>query len=371
MKMTGIIFSNIYDHAMGALTAKRTVASLPFGGRYRQIDFVLSNMVNSNINNIGVITKYNYQSLMDHLGSCTEWDLNRKNSRLVILPPFVSGNTGLYKGKLEALYTAISFLERYGAEYVLLSDSTTICNIDYERILKEHIKSGKDITAVVQKIKEDTIREYDLVIEADEDLNPVSLAVGIKPRSGQYAALGMYVMRTKELIEVIRDSVARGLCYLEKEFIQKQFNMGKLTANISEFTGSVLINNSIQSYYENSLKLMDENVRNDLFSPDNPIYTKVRDEFPTLYEKGSLVNDCLVADGCEISGTAENCIIFRDVKIKKGAVVTNSIVMQGTVIGEDSSINCAILDKDVTVSPGTRLMGVTVSPIIIQKGERI
>jgi len=150
-RLSGIIFSNIYDGALGDLTAKRTVASLPFGGRYRQIDFVLSNMVNSNITSVGVITKYNYESLMDHLGSCEEWDLNRKNGGLYIIPPFAFGRSDVYHGKLEALHTALNFLKSQNTEYIVLSDTITICNIDYREVLANHIKSGRDITAIASK----------------------------------------------------------------------------------------------------------------------------------------------------------------------------------------------------------------------------
>jgi len=167
-RLSGIIFSNIYDGALGDLTAKRTVASLPFGGRYRQIDFVLSNMVNSNITSVGVITKYNYESLMDHLGSCEEWDLNRKNGGLYIIPPFAFGRSDVYHGKLEALYTALNFLKSQNSEYIVVSDTITICNIDYRQVLDNHIASGKDVTAIAAHPRSNH-DNYPAVFEVDED----------------------------------------------------------------------------------------------------------------------------------------------------------------------------------------------------------
>ena len=145
MEAMGIIFSNIYDNNMGELTRERTSASIPFGSRYRQIDFALSNMANSKISNIGIVTKYNYQSLMDHLGNCEEWDL-KLGEGVRFLPPYATGHTGAYRGKLEALQTAMPVLGRCDAEYVVLSDTTVLCAIDFAAVLDEHIASGCDIT---------------------------------------------------------------------------------------------------------------------------------------------------------------------------------------------------------------------------------
>ena len=144
MKLMGIVFSNIYDELLGEITRNRTLASVPFGGRYRLIDFVLSNMVHSGISNVGVITKSNYQSLMDHIGKGKEWDLDRKRDGLFILPPFAAGQSNVYKGKLEVLHGAITYLNRSVETYVVLSDSNAICSIDYTDVLKKHIDSAAD-----------------------------------------------------------------------------------------------------------------------------------------------------------------------------------------------------------------------------------
>ena len=149
MEAMGIIFSNIYDSKMGDLTWERTSGSIPFGGRYRQIDFVLSNMCNSGIRNIGIITKYNYQSLMDHLANCEDWDLHL-GENVRFLPPYATGHTGAYRGKLEALQTALPVLERSDTEYVILSDTTVLCAIDFSKVVDAHVASGCDLTFVAK-----------------------------------------------------------------------------------------------------------------------------------------------------------------------------------------------------------------------------
>lgn len=373
MEMIGIIFSNIYDNAMADLTYNRTVASLPFGGRYRQIDFVLSNMVNSGISQIGVITKYNYQSLMDHLGSCSEWDLNNKNGGIFLLPPFVTGQAGVYRGKLEALHVALNFLSKRQEEYVLLSDSTTICNIDYDPILEEHIESGCDITAISHEFRpEDQGVTHDLLLKADSSGTVTDMAVNLEGQQDDaLVGMGMFLMKREQLIEVIKTSVARDLHHFEREFMLRGFRQGLLTVHAAKFEGTVLRNDSVSVYFKNNLRLAEESVRKDIFRSDRPIYTKVRDEIPSFYGESSQVNDCIIADGCRIEGTVENAVLFRNVTVGKGSVVKDCVIMQGTKIGENCHLDRVILDKDVTVRDGVELKGANTSPIVIKKGETV
>lgn len=372
MNMTGIIFSNIYDSYLGELTKHRTLASLPFGGRYRLIDFVLSNMSNSGVINAGIITKYNYQSLMDHLGSCEEWDMNRKNGRVFILPPFGTGQTNVYQGKLEALYGALTFLRHTKEKYVLLTDSNIICNIDYELVLKDHIKSGAQITVVAHHNdpgEEDDLAKF--VLTQDDDGNVTDIAINHSYDEKSLCGMGMFIIEKDLLIQEVAEAVAHGRYHLERDFVQRRFLAGELTVNVYEFKRQVLRNRDIRSYFRNNLRLLDESVRRDIFTPQNPIYTKVRDEVPTYYDKEANVNECLIADGCHIEGSASNSVIFRNVMIEKGATVENSVVMQGTVIRSSACVKNAILDKDVEITEGQTLIGADNSPVIIRKGSRI
>lgn len=371
MKMSGIIFSNIYDTPMGDLTRHRTVASMPFGGRYRFIDFVLSNMVNANISSIGIITKYNYQSLMDHIGGGAAWDLNTKDSNLFILPPFSTGVTNVYRGNLEALYNAVSFLNATKPDYVLLCDTTVICNIDFNDALQSHINSGADVTAICSsKIEEYECDSNDLVI-TEKDGIVDDLAIGYMLGEKAKIGMGMFIIERKALLNIINSYVARGRYSFEKDYLLTSFVNNSIKINAYEFKGTVLRNHNVVSYFKNSFKLMKPEIRNDIFGSGGVIRTKVRDQAPTYYHDGSVADNCIVADGCEIYGEVENSILFRDVKIEKGAKVKNSIVMQGTIIGSDSNVNYAIIDKDVTVSQGAGLTGAPQTPIIIHKGEII
>lgn len=369
MKAMGVIFSNIYDSSLGELTNHRTVASLPFGGRYRQIDFILSSMSNSGIYNIGIITKYNYRSLMDHLGNCSDWDLNRKNEGVVILPPFASGNMGVYKGKLEALYSAVRFIDNPNYDVVVVSDSTVLCNIDFRPAIEQHIQSGADVTVVANRQADG--RRHPLVLEAQKDGKVRSLRLDSAADEGSLVGMGMFIFTRRKLVDAINDSYSRGLVHLERDYIQREFNDKQLRVFAYPFEGVVLRNEDTRSYYANSLALLKKEVREGLFSSERPVYTKVRDEIPTYYGEGSEVQDCLIADGCRVFGHVENSVIFRDVSIAAGAEIKSCIVMQGTVIGKNARLECVILDKNVTVSDGAVLKGTPQHAVIVKKGELV
>ncbi|MBQ9545271.1 MAG: glucose-1-phosphate adenylyltransferase subunit GlgD [Clostridia bacterium] len=371
MKAMGIIFSNIYDSSLGELTNVRTVASLPFGGRYRQIDFVLSNMSNSGIYNVGIITKYNYRSLMDHLGNCADWDLNRKNEGVVFLPPFASGNTGVYKGKLEALYSAVHFINNPDYDLVVVCDSTILCNVDFRKAMKKHVQSGSDVTVVVNREPEKLHHAHPLVLKTDRRGKVTEMMIDAPVRPGTCVGMGMFIFNRALLIEALRDTYSRGLVHLERDYLQKRFNEGALKISTYHFDGVVLRNEDVRSYYANNMALLDADIRAGLFKRESPIYTKVRDEAPTYYGRGSEVSDCVIADGCAIFGSVKNSVLFRGVSVSRGSKIRGCIVMQGTTIGKCADLECVILDKNVTVTDGAVLKGTPEHPVIVQKGETV
>ena len=338
MEAMGIIFSNIYDSKMGDLTWERTSGSIPFGGRYRQIDFVLSNMSNSGIRNIGIITKYNYQSLMDHLANCEDWDLHL-GENVRFLPPYATGHTGAYRGKLEALQTALPVLERSDTEYVILSDTTVLCAIDFSKV--------------------------------DENGKVVDLAVDYCAPADYLTGMSMFVIERKKLLNIIHELVPHGKCYFERDFVLPQYNEGKLSVNVYSFQNIALFNESLQQYYTNNLSLLDQEVRHSLFQTSLPIYTKVRDSVPTLFGEHGQASDCLVADGCHIFGKANHSVIFREVDLDEDTEVESSVLMQGSKVGARSKLRYVILDKNVTVKPDTKLQGTPEHPLYISKGATV
>lgn len=371
MEAMGIIFSNIYDSKMGALTELRTSASIPVGGRYRQIDFILSSMANSGIRHIGIITKYNYQSLMDHLGSCQEWDLNLNTHGVVFLPPYATGHTGVYRGKLEALQTALPVLESDNQEFVVLADSNVMASVDFRKVVDAHVASGCDITVVAKAGIADGSKIYHFALKADENQKATIMGCDYAAPSDYLVGMGMFVISRKRLIQTINEMVPHGNYHLERDFIMSVFKTGELSVNVYPFEGEALFNDSVEAYYKNNMSLLDADVRRSLFRGEVPIYTKVRDEVPTLYGKKAEVGNCVVADGCRLSGKLENSVVFREVKVEEGGEVRDSIVMQGCVIEKGASIQYTILDKNVTVKSGTKLLGSPEHPLIIRKGVTV
>lgn len=370
MKAMGIIFSNIYDSTLGELTNHRTVASLPFGGRYRQIDFILSNMSNSGIYKVGLITKYNYRSLMDHLGSAADWDLRRKNEGLVILPPFASGHTGVYKGKLEALYSAEAFINNPSYDYVVIADTTVLFNLDFRPAIENHIKSGADVTVISNREIDDNAKKHPLILYANKKNRVESILIDSPPDEMSFVGMGVFIMKRELLVEAINESHSKGYVHFEKDYLQRYFNVGKLKVNVYEFKGTVLRNENIKNYYANNMALLQEKTRNGLFAK-NPIYTKVRDEMPTYYGEGSKIGNSIMADGCKLYGEVTDSVLFRDVKVSEGSVVKGCIIMQGARIGSNSKLECVILDKNVTVTENAELKGTPEHPVIVKKGETV
>ena len=371
METMGIIFSNIYDDKMGQLTEVRTSASIPVGGRYRQIDFILSSMANSGIKHIGIITKYNYQSLMDHLGSCQEWDLNLDYKGVCLLPPYSTGHNGVYRGKLEALQNALPVLQSGDQEYVVLSDSNILAAVDFRKVVDEHIASGADLTVVTKEGIADGKNVCHFAVKADADGTVEQMGCDFAAPKGYLASMGMFVMNRKRLIQTIGEMVPHGHYHFERDFIMTVFKMGLLKVHAYRFNGIALSNDSLEAYYQNNMALLRSDVRQSLFRGEVPIYTKVRDEVPSHYGPASEISNCLAADGCRLDGFAENSILFREVVIEEDAEVRDCVVMQGCTIEKGASIQYTILDKNVTVKAGTKLLGSPEHPLIIRKGVTV
>ncbi len=371
METMGIIFSNIYDSKLGALTEVRTSASIPVGGRYRQIDFVLSSMANSGIKHIGIITKYNYQSLMDHLGSCQEWDLNLDAKGVCLLPPYSTGHNSVYRGKLEALLNALPVLESGNQEYVVLGDTNIMAAVDFRKVIDNHIASGCNVTMVAKKGIANGQEICHFAVKTDENNVAQAMSCDYAAPADYSVSMGMFVMKRAQLIEVIKELVPHGYYHFERDFLMNVSKMGRIKVNVYHFEGVALSNDTVEAYYANNMKLLEGDVRKSLFKGEVPIYTKVRDEVPTLYGKNCDIANCIVADGCRLSGSVENSVIFREVKVEEGAEVKDSIVMQGSTIEKGASIQYTILDKDVTVKAGTKLLGSPEHPLIIRKGVTV
>jgi glucose-1-phosphate adenylyltransferase len=363
----GIIFSNMHDESVHELTSQRTMGSIPYGGRYRLIDFVLSNMYNSGITKVGVITKSNYQSLMDHLGSGKEWDLSRKREGLFILPPFGRAQSGIYKGRLDALIGIRSFIHRSTSDYVIMADCDTICNMNYSLPLESHIANKADVTVICKQRHCDTADTMGDVAYMSDKGGRVSELVMDPPQAGDYdIGLNMWIVNKSFLENILDDAQSRNYQSFERDILQQGCDKYRIFKwDFNGYAGHV---NTIQQYFHTNMDLLDSDIREELFFKYGHIYTKVRDDVPAKYSDSATVSNSMIADGCTIEGEVENSVIFRGVSVGKGAKVSNSIVMQGTKIDRNVKLNYVIIDKDVFIKDNRILMGFDSYPLYITKG---
>lgn len=366
----GLVFANMHDTTLGDMTKNRTMGSVMFGGRYRLIDFPLSNMVNSGISEVGVITKSNYQSLLDHLGSAREWDLARKKGGLYILPPFGNVESTLYRGRIEALYGAMSFIKHSRAKYVILSDCDVVTNIDYKPIVAAHIESGADITAVAHTgvYSSDDIKTS-TVFNVDADKNVTSVLINPDISGTCTTSLNVFVMSMDSLIETVNDAMARGNVSFERNILQEKCR--ELKIKIYEYDNYFSKLNSPESYFKSNMALLEPENARKLFVPKRSIYTKVSDNAPVKYDLDSKVSNSLIADGCIIEGEVENSVLFRGVKVGKGAKVKNCILMQGTVVGDNAELSYLITDKNVSICENHILTSSPQYPMYVGKGASV
>lgn len=366
----GLIFANMHELTVTDLTKNRAMASIPFGGRYRLIDFPLSNCVNSGITNVGVVTKSNYQSLLDHIGSGDEWDLSRKTGGLHFLPPYSNNytNSGLYRGRLEALSGVKNFIKNAHAEYVLLSDCDCVANVDYKKVVDYHEEKGADITVVYGKNVFTPEQTKTRTILKLNDKGEVYDVVIRPEMAGEFdASMNIFVMSKDFLMKIINESESRNLYSFEIDILQHRLKELKVCGY--RFDGYYSQIDSIQSYYQANMEIMKREVRSELFNFTDPIYTKVRDEAPAKYGLDASVKSSLIADGCIIEGTVENSVLFRGVKVGKGAVVKNCILMQDTEVGDKCELNYVVADKNVKVGNYRSLCGTIDYPIFVNKGS--
>lgn len=370
--MFGLIYTGEANAQLRELTFSRSVAAVPFGGRYRAIDFMLSDIVNTGISNVGIITQRNYHSLMDHLGSGKEWDLHRKRDGLFILPPFVTrDNTGVYRGTVDAIRSVMGYIRRSAQKYVILTGSHTLYNTTYDKMLRQHIETGADITIMYNEEHEfNRAEQYDdLRLTINENGRITDLALNPYMPDSPFMGCDAYIMEKTLLEYLVEDAAAHG----EFDFMQDVLikNVNKYRFCGWKYNGYVARLNSVNAFYKHNLALLQPAVQQDLFNSAHPIYTKVKDEVPANYCGSGSARNSVIADGCIIEGEVENSVLFRGVHVGKGAKVKNCILMQATYIGDNSELSYMVLDKGVIVLNGRRLSGHENYPVILRKGVTV
>lgn len=366
----GIINLNEDEALLREMTRHRPLAAVPFAGRYRIIDFILSSMVNSGIHNVGILAQHKYRALMDHVRSGKEWDLARKQDGLFILPPVQNTAGGKAAGDVENFYGNLDYMKSSRQTHVIISGSAMVCNINYRKAYQFHENTKADVTMIYkeQELGKDNLCQCTL-LECDAAGHVTDIAVKPANAFSGKVFMEMYIMSKELLIDLVTGCKARSGTDLLKDGIIK--NLGKLDIYGYAYKGFLAPIHSIPSYYRHSIELLKPDKWQELFFKSGPVYTKVKDEAPVKYKESADVRNAMIANGCVIEGTVENSILFRGVTVRRGAHIRNSIIMQKCDVGENAKIENVICDKDVSISAGRRLQGEPSYPVVIEKGSRI
>ncbi len=366
LRMMGLIAANYSDESFAQLTKARPVASLPFGGRYRLVDFPLSNMVNSGIYTVGLITPYMYRSILDHVGVGKEWSLSRRVGGMFILPGSIYGLKKI-NGKflLRDIIQNKQYLERSQHEYVVVTASSKVYNIDFRLVAEAHAAANADITLIYKKAGDNT-NSRDLMLELKDGGRVCGLSD--KASAGENMFIDAFIINRELLLNITDWYEATSYMDLT-EIIADNLDTWRVCS--FEFTGYLGKADNVNTYMQTSQDLLNRKIAQELFNPDRPITTKIQDSPPAKYFADADVKNSLISSGCIIRGSVINSIVSRGVTVEKGAVIKNCVIMQNTVIGKAAVLENVICDKYAVIREGVRLYGNLSDPILVGKGQDV
>ncbi|MDO4700993.1 MAG: glucose-1-phosphate adenylyltransferase subunit GlgD [Erysipelotrichaceae bacterium] len=347
----------------------RPVAAINFLGRYRIIDFLLSNMTNSGISNIQVYIKNKPRSLIDHVKE-SNFNINSKRGKIHVLYGESQITQEIYNHDISSYMSNMEFIERSNKPYVIVAPSHMVYRIDFNDVLNKHIETGNDITLIytsTDHAKEEFFMAD--IVNIDSNNRVTSFVKNRGKYKSRNISLECYVMSKRLFIEMVNKAANTSSLYWFKDIIAESCD--ELDIRGYQHKGYVACINSLPAYYRASMELRQYQYAKDLFKQDWPIHTKTNDSCPTLYDNGASVSNSIVANGCQIEGTVINSVIGRNVIIKKGAIVENCVILPNAYIGEDTKINTCVIDREAIVHHVKKLQGTLESPIYVKRRDRI
>ena len=367
MKAVGIILAGGNNSRLGELIKTRAVSAIPVGSCFRAIDFALSNLSNSGIGKVAVLAQYNARSLQDHMSSSKWWNFGRKYGGLFVFSPYLSDDNAFwFRGTADSIYQNMTFLRRSQEEYVIITSGDAVYKADFGKLVQSHAHSGADLTIAYKEAEPGIdLRDYGVLTLGE---NNTVLDLEEKPLDPQSSltSLGIYVIKRTLLIDLLEDTISEGHFDLVKDIFVRYRK--KLKIHGYNFDGYWKAIKTVKGYFDINMDFLRADIRR-IFSQEQPyIETKPKDEPPAKYNAKADVSDCLVGAGSIISGHAFHSVLFRRVYIGDDSSVRNSVVMEGSRIGNNCVIENVILDKYVVISDGTKLIGDLNNPSIISKG---
>lgn len=369
MKAVGIILAGGSSNKMKELTRKRAAAAMPIAGSYRAIDFALSNMSNSHVQKVAVLTQYNSRSLNEHLNSSKWWDFGRKHGGLYVFTPTITAdNSFWFRGTADAIYQNLDFLKKSHDPYVILTSGDAIYKLDYEAVLEYHIAKNADITVVCKELEDGEDARRFGTVKMDEDMRIHDFEEKPMFAKSNIISTGIYIIRRRLLIDLVEECVEDERYDFVKDILIRYKNLKKIYGYMTdEYWNNIT---TVESYYKTNMDFLKADVRNHFFKESPEILSKVSDLPPAKYNPGSVVKNSLVASGSIINGTVENSILFKKVFVGNNCVIRNSIILNDVYLGDNTYIENCIIESRDTIRANTRHVGDDGIKVVVEKGER-
>lgn len=369
MRAVGIILAGGNHNRMRELTQRRAIAAMPIAGSYRSIDFALSNMSNSHIQKVAVLTQYNARSLNEHLNSSKWWDFGRKQGGLYVFTPSITANNGYwYRGTADAIYQNLDFLKKCHEPYVIITSGDAVYKLDYNKVLEYHIEKKADITVVCKKLAEDEDATRFGTVKMDDDMRIEDFEEKPMVALSHVVSTGIYILRRRLLIDLIEHSAEEEKYDFVTDVLIRYRKLKKIYGyEIEDYWSNI---STVDAYYQTNMDFLKPEVRNYFFKQHPNIYSKVADLPPAKYNPGAVVKNSLVSSGCIINGTVENSILFKKAFVGNNCVIRNSIILNDVYLGDNTYIENCIVESRGTIRANTRHVGENGVKVVIEKNER-
>ena len=369
MRAIGIILAGGNNNRMRELSDKRAIAAMPVAGSYRSIDFALSNMANSHVQKVAVLTQYNARSLNEHLSSSKWWDFGRKQGGLYTFTPTVTAdNSWWYRGTADAMYQNIDFLKKRHEPYVIITGGDCVYKLDYNKVLDYHIEKKADITVVCKDMPEGTDISRFGVIRMNEESRITEFEEKPMVSSSNTISTGIYIIRRRQLIEMLERSGQEDRWDFVTDILIRYKNMKRIYGYKMEDYWSNIA--TVDSYYNTNMDFLKPEVRDYFFRETPHIYSKVDDYPPAKYNAGSDVKNSLISSGCIINSKIENSVLFKNVFVGKNCVIKNSIILNDVYIGDNTHIENCIVESRGTLKANTYYCGDDGVKVVLERNDR-
>jgi len=369
MRALGIILAGGRNERLKELTHTRALAAMPIAGSYRAIDFALSNMTNSGINRVAVVTQYNSRSLIEHLSSSKWWDFGRKHGGLFVFTPYITHENSLwYRGTADAIFQNLSYLKDSHEPYAVIAQGGAVSKIDFNQVLEYHVNQHSDITIVCKEIYDEDLKRFGHVT-IDQEHRIIDFEEKPIEPTGHLISTGIYIIRRRLLIELIEKAANEGRFDFVNDIIIRYRKQKRIMAYIHKGHWRSIA--ALDSYYRANMEFLQKGMRDKFFKEKPNILSKVEDEPPAKFNQGTRVSNSLCSSGCIVNGTLENSLLFRKVFVGKNTVIRNSIILNGTYIGDNCVIDNCIVDSKSTISDGSVYYSEDGEPRIVVNKEQI